>query len=487
MNSEENRVRKIGAQGIYETSPWRIKGSTLYIGSGEILSRSDTDVGSPWYSYSFTKIVFEGAVVASGNQNSLFARTSNLTEIENLDFLDTSNVTSMANMFQDARSLEYLDVTSFDTSKVTDMGGMFFGTRSLTDLDVSKFDTSNVTSMGSLFAETGARVLDVSNFKTGKVIDMGGVFWSASVVTELDVSGFDTSSAQTMENMFANTIVSSLDVSNFDTRNVLSMGGMFGSLGKRYITSLDLSHFDTSNVISMAYMFYGMNSLADLDVSGFDTSNVMVMNAMFSGASALGSLDISSFSTSSFVGMESMFDDMTGLRELKLGTEFAFGADPMLPNVVNNETWKGHWQNVGAGSTANPLGAFVLTSQNLMATYDGSTMADVYVWQPFSVPLPPTPWEPETEVEPKPEIEPEPEIEIELEPEAEPELELEFELKQEEQVEKKLEEEPVNVSDSSVAYAPQTGDSNEMAILYGILFSALGVLALIAKGRKQSN
>ena len=54
--------------------------------------------------------------------------------------------------------------------------------------------------------------------------------------------------------------------------------------------------------------------------------------------------------------MQGMFNDMTALRELKLGAEFTFGSDPMLPNVPNNENWKGHWQNVGVGSFAKPLG-----------------------------------------------------------------------------------------------------------------------------------
>ena len=68
-----------------------------------------------------------------------------------LSELDTSNVTSMANMFNLCASLTSLDVSNFDTSNVTSMASMFSFCSSLTSLDVSNFDTSNVTNMTGMF------------------------------------------------------------------------------------------------------------------------------------------------------------------------------------------------------------------------------------------------------------------------------------------------------------------------------------------------
>ena len=136
----------------------------------------------------------------------------------------------------------------------------------------------------------------------------------------------------------------------------------------------------------------------------------------------------------------------------------------------------------------NPLGEFVLTSGDFLATYTGATRAGVYVLQPFFIPLPPTTSKPEFDSEPEPEIEIETERTTEPEPKLEVEPELKLEIEQEEQIEKNLEEDiSINVGNSHLAYAPQAGDSNNMAILYGLLFSALGVLILTAKDRKQSN
>ena len=62
-----------------------------------------------------------------------------------LDYLDTSNVTTMYQMFNNSK-LTTLDVSSFDTSNVTDMYRMFYNSKA-TSLDLSSFDTSNVTNI----------------------------------------------------------------------------------------------------------------------------------------------------------------------------------------------------------------------------------------------------------------------------------------------------------------------------------------------------
>ena len=57
------------------------------------------------------------------------------------------------------------------------------------------------------------------------------------------------------------------------------MDAMFG--GCRRLTDLDLSGFDTSNVTNMAGMFGDSEDLTSLDLSGFDTSNVADMSKFY--------------------------------------------------------------------------------------------------------------------------------------------------------------------------------------------------------------
>lgn len=88
-----------------------------------------------------------------------------LQTIENLNYLNTSNVTEMQAMFACCRSLTSLDLSNFNTTNVTNMGSMFLECLSLTNIIVSSFDTSKVTNMHGMFANCSSlQTLDLTNF-----------------------------------------------------------------------------------------------------------------------------------------------------------------------------------------------------------------------------------------------------------------------------------------------------------------------------------
>ncbi|MEX1469146.1 immunoglobulin-like domain-containing protein [Enterococcus hirae] len=172
------------------TSPYMFDEDTgtLTIGAGELSSYKE----SPWSenkkvdATAIKKIVLSGKVVAPENSFLLFSgntsadKPTNVTEIEGLSQLDTSNVTDMSKMFKGMSSITSLDVSGFDTSKVTNMQHMFSGMSSVTSLDVSGFDTSNVTDMANMFrGMSSVTSLDVSGFDTSKVTDMSDMFLKA--------------------------------------------------------------------------------------------------------------------------------------------------------------------------------------------------------------------------------------------------------------------------------------------------------------------
>ncbi|HBI6676871.1 TPA: BspA family leucine-rich repeat surface protein [Listeria monocytogenes] len=193
---------------------------------------------------------------------------------------------------------------------------MFGYTHKLTELDVSGLDTSAVTNMNCMFNYCSVlEELDVSNFDTSSVTTMRDMFGSSGKLEKLDVSNFDTSSVTTMQAMFYGcTSLEELDVSNFDTNSVTNMSYMFYNCAG--LEELDVSNFDTSSVTTMYGTFVGCNSLEELDVSNFDTSSVTTMQAMFNACRALEKLDVSNFDTSSVTTMQAMFENCTGLGEL---------------------------------------------------------------------------------------------------------------------------------------------------------------------------
>ena len=343
-NSKQSTVTKIVFQDSInkiegESKSWDISSAKNKTVMAKLVPNTDDTTTNTLY------IQGNGGVTANYDSSDLFYNFSKLTEIENVNLLDTSNVinmwymfrecssltnldvsnfdtsqvTNMGNMFYYCSSLTNLNLSSFDTSKVTDMSNMFSRCRSLTSLDVSKFDTSNVTNMSSMFSECNSLTnLDVSNFDTSKVTDMGNMFSRCSSLTSLDVSNFDTSNVTDMDSMFSEcSKLTSLDVSKFDTSNVTNMYYMFCNCES--LTSLDVSNFDTSQVTDMSRMFTTCSSLTGLDVSNFDTSQVTDMNSMFSGCRSLTSLDLSNFDTSNVTIMYSMFSYCNNLAILNLG------------------------------------------------------------------------------------------------------------------------------------------------------------------------
>ncbi|KAB5911022.1 BspA family leucine-rich repeat surface protein, partial [Bifidobacterium adolescentis] len=132
--------------GTWGTSPYMFDENTgvLTIEAGELSGYEE----SPWNSdkvdsEAIKKVVLSGKVVAPENASLLFTGTSNKG--------DLTNVTEIEGLSQ------------LDTSNVTDMRSMFYGMSSVTSLDVSGFDTSNVTTMKNMFVDTSLNKLTLGD------------------------------------------------------------------------------------------------------------------------------------------------------------------------------------------------------------------------------------------------------------------------------------------------------------------------------------
>lgn len=133
-----------------------------------------------------------------------FVNCTNLTTINNIEKLNTSNVTDMRYMFRGCSSLASLDLSSFNTSSVTNMSDMFYRCSSLTSLDLSSFNTYNVTTMYEMFYYCSSLTsLDLSSFSTYKVTRMDLMFSGCSKLKTIYV-GTGWKLATSTTNMFAN-------------------------------------------------------------------------------------------------------------------------------------------------------------------------------------------------------------------------------------------------------------------------------------------
>ncbi|EED2222959.1 BspA family leucine-rich repeat surface protein [Listeria monocytogenes] len=283
---------------------------------------------SAWNSYlkSIKHIEIEEATL-TGNFASYF-RSNVFTVLESvrIERSNLSGVTSFARAFEgDSVSDSPLEKVIIrdnyypETPSLTDISRMVTLCRKLSELDVSGLNTSSVTNMYAAFSNTNSlKELDISNFDTSSVTDMSYMFSYCTSLEELDLSTFDTSSVTNMYCMLNGLHLKKLDLSNFDTSSVTNIQQMF--YGSYNLEELDLSNFDTSSVTNMHLMFGGCKSLEELDVSTFDTSSVTNMRGVFAECNSLGELDLSTFDTSSATTMQIMFYDCTSLEELDLST-----------------------------------------------------------------------------------------------------------------------------------------------------------------------
>jgi surface protein len=285
-----------------------------------------------------TEVVFDPSF-ASARPTSTYAwfyGMTNLTNITGMNYLNTSKVTNMNQMFYYCSSLKSLDICHFNTSEVTDMGYMFMLCNNLQTIYVGDgWSTAAVTQSTNMFSNctslVGGRgtIYNDSNpkDKTYARIDGGtgnpGYFsdppeayacYTPSNTTltfyydsqrdsregttyDLNTEGNDPGwytdetygkvTKVVFDPTFANarptstygwfyfmfSLQSIEGISYLNTSEVTNMAWMFGYCTK--LTSLDLSHFNTSKVNRMYDMFYGCENLQTIYVgNGWNTAAV---------------------------------------------------------------------------------------------------------------------------------------------------------------------------------------------------------------------
>ena len=152
-------------------------------------------------------IVSNYEIYAPKNSNSLFAFCiyssgfkTNLTSINFNNNFNTTNMETMAFMFERDLLLTSLDLSSFKTTSVKSMNSTFHACSSLTSLDLSNFNTSNVTDMSYMFyLSSSLTSLKLSSFNTSNVTDMRNMFFGCSSLKTINFgSSFDTSKVTNM-------------------------------------------------------------------------------------------------------------------------------------------------------------------------------------------------------------------------------------------------------------------------------------------------
>ena len=367
------------------------------------LNPASTNPG--WYTdgtnANVTKVVFNSSFAGARPVTTYrwFEHMENLTDITGMSYLNTSEVTSMVNMFYYCSNLTSVDVSHLNTSKVISMYGMFGFCGNLTSLDLSNWNTSQVNSMGYMFSfcRNLQTIYVGSGWSTDAVTSSGTMFLNCTSL--VGGQGTTYNSSNPMDKTYAhidggpsnpgyftrgteayacytpsNTTLTfyydnqrssrtgttyDLNEGSNDTgwdtdgtktsvtkvvfdpsfagaRPTTTCDWFYGMTNLQSITGME--YLNTSEVIYMNWMFMRCTKLTSLDLSHFNTSKVTWMTQMFSGCTGLTSLDLSHFNTSKVTYMNKMFEGSTNLRTIYVGSGWSTAAVTYSTNMFNNCT-----------------------------------------------------------------------------------------------------------------------------------------------------
>ncbi len=271
------------------------------------------------YYYSVAEKIF-----MNEDSSYMFAKLSELTNIDGLQYLDSSNVKNMSYMFSESsKASDLTPIQNWNTSNVTDMKYMFQQVSSLQNISpLANWDTSSVENMSHLFSSTAvSNVSYLENWDTSKVTNMSYMLSNVSFFMD-DISAlanWDVSNVENMSGLFSNDrgISDYSPISGWNISKVKSTSYMFAvNDGLTDLTAFE--NWDVSNVENMSYMFDYCRNLTDISsISGWNTSKVTNMAGLFRLNVLLSDLSpISNWDTSKVTSLASFFSGMKSLTDL---------------------------------------------------------------------------------------------------------------------------------------------------------------------------
>lgn len=241
------------------------------------------------------------------------------TTTANLSGWDTSHATAMNSMFSNA-DIDHFVISGFKVSSVKDFSHMFAYTNITSPLDLRNWKTDSAESMRGMFEKvTGIdKVLGLDGFNVSSVNDFFEMFASLNNPLSVDLSKWNTSSATNTSGMFASVVFGpgSEKIASWDMSHVTDMSSMFSSSSTLAGTEINLSQWNTKSANDMSGMFFATDLSSIYGIEGLDTGSVTDFSRMFMYAKNITRVvNMSEWDTSSASDMSEMFDDddMTNL------------------------------------------------------------------------------------------------------------------------------------------------------------------------------
>lgn len=210
-----------------------------------------------------------------------FQNCSSVTEIENLENIDTSICTDMAFTFYEMYRIQKLDLHTFDTSNVERIDRFIYSCGDLEEVNVSGFDLRKVKSLTE-FIHAGWYN------STTKV-------WTMGKLNKVNLSGIDLSEVQKIDRLISYTgALEELDISDVNLQSAYSINNLF--LHNRGLKKLKFGKCEIgkklfpSTQVEGGYA-YELNHDDYLVNGSTNDVTTITFNSMFEGCVALEEVD----------------------------------------------------------------------------------------------------------------------------------------------------------------------------------------------------
>ncbi|WP_117275973.1 BspA family leucine-rich repeat surface protein [Metamycoplasma alkalescens] len=190
--------------------------------------------------------------------------------------------------------------------EITSTRSMFYGTETFNQ-DISGWDTSNLETIDQMFMDSKKFNIDISKWNVSNVRILDYAFSETEAFNQ-DLSKWDVSNVTSMERVFQKAKVFNNGNKpltwNEKTKNVKNMNSLFNHA---YKFNQDISGWDVSSVTNMEQLFTAAFEF-NQDLSKWNVKNVKNMRNMFYSAHKFNQ-DISGWDTSNVEDMGNMFLD----------------------------------------------------------------------------------------------------------------------------------------------------------------------------------
>lgn len=231
------------------------------------------------------------------SMKGMFGNCYKLITIEGLENLNTQNVSEMTTLFYDCQNLLYIgDGTEgvfelrWDVSNVTSFRSMFFRNLSLTKIDLNNLqgETNNLTNVAYMFMAGHddkdvqyymnlKEIVGLNKLNVENVTNFEAMFWNCVSLETINLDGWNTSSAKNFSYMFASNGIPMIlkkveGLENFNTSKVSEMSVMFQNA--RELT-VDLSKWDFKKVRYMDnFLYYTLAMETTINFNFDDVDNI---------------------------------------------------------------------------------------------------------------------------------------------------------------------------------------------------------------------